>query len=204
MRNILFGACLCLIIVFCVQYCSFKKDTQEQITESTSLIEEQLKNVGKLIVTEGHYAQVFTYEDTKKYLGDLYTAEKKALVTVNAQAVITYDLNKINPKIDKTSKTVTINNLPEPELTINPTIEYYDIKQDYFNSFEAKDYNKIQARVRENLEKKIKNSSLYSNAQNRLISELQKIYILTNSLGWTLVFEDQKIQNFNALETIKM
>ena len=48
--------------------------------------------------------------------------------------------------------------------------------------------------------KKIEESELKSNAQNRLLSELAKFYILTNSLGWTLEYNSQPVENLNQLE----
>lgn len=189
MRKIFFGAALALIIVFGLRYCERHKNTREQLEMNTALIEKQLKNVGKLIVTEGNYAQVFTYEDSKKFYIDVLSASKKALVVVNADATISYDLSKVVTEVDELSKTVYITNIPEPELKINPNIEYYDVQQDYLNQFEASDYNIIKNRVETGLRKKIEESDLYTNAQNRLISELSKIYILTNSLGWTLQYD---------------
>ena len=51
-------------------------------------------------------------------------------------------------------------------------------------------------------EVKVDKSSLKSNAENRLLSELQKIYILTNSLGWKLEYKKTEILNQEALKGI--
>ncbi|WP_432412738.1 DUF4230 domain-containing protein [Rasiella sp. SM2506] len=203
MRNILLGIVISLVLVFGLRYCEHQKDEREQLQESTALIQKQLKNVGKLIVTEGSYAQVFTYKDTEKLLGFL-DAKKKAVVVVNAEATISYDLSKIETEIDETTKTVILKNIPEPELKINPNIEYYDVTQDYLNQFEAKDYNIIKKRVEKMLRVKIEASELRTNAQNRLISELQKIYILTNSMGWTLRYNETPITTEEELQQVKL
>ncbi|RMB62893.1 DUF4230 domain-containing protein [Dokdonia sinensis] len=204
MRKILFGAVLTLAIVFGLRYCEHNKDEREQLEANTALIQKQLKNVGKLIVTEGSYAQVLTYEDSKKYYVDVLTAKKKALVVVNATASISYDLSQVITEIDETTKTVRITSIPTPELKINPNIEYYDVQQDYLNQFEAQDYNKIKSRVETSLKKKIEASELYTNAENRLISELSKIYILTNSLGWTLEYQNTVVERPEDFETLKL
>ena len=171
---------------------------------NTALIQKELKNVGKLIVTEGSYAQVYTYNDSKDLMYGLFDARKKALVVVNAKASIAYDLSKVNTSIDEATKTVTITNIPEPELSINPNIQYYDITQDYLNQFTASDYNKIKSRIEKSLRKKIEASELKTNAENRLISELQKIYILTNSMGWTLKYNTTVIENEVELKKLKL
>lgn len=204
MRNIFLGIVIAFVIVFGLRYCENKKDNREILEANTALIQKELKNVGKLIVTEGSYAQVFTYNDSKDLMYGLFDARKKALVVVNAKASIAYDLSKVNTSIDEATKTVTITNIPEPELSINPNIQYYDITQDYLNQFTASDYNKIKSRIEKSLRKKIEASELRTNAENRLISELQKIYILTNSMGWTLQYNGKPIEEEQDLQQLKL
>jgi hypothetical protein len=50
------------------------------------------------------------------------------------------------------------------------------------------------------LEKKIQNSSLKTNAQNRLLSELSKMLILTNSMGWTLKYDGSEVKTDKDIE----
>ena len=204
MRNIFLGIVIAFVIVFGLRYCEDKKDKRETLEANTALIQKELENVGKLIVTEGSYAQVFTYKDSKDLFYGMLDARKKALIVVNAKASIAYDLSKINTTVDEVTKTVTITNIPEAELSINPNIEYYDVTQDYLNQFTAEDYNKIKQRVEKSLRKKIEASELRKNAENRLISELQKIYILTNSMGWKLQYNGKPIQEEPDLRKLKL
>ena len=99
---------------------------------------------------------------------------------------------------------MTITFIPAEEIKISPDLEYYDIKADFLNQFEAKDYNNIKEIVRKQLLKKIEASDLKMNAKNRLISELAKFYILTNSLGWTLEYNQERIESPQQLETLKL
>lgn len=202
MRKVVYGVALLFFVLLSYRYCEFKDNKNERIQEHSALIEKTLKNVGKLVVTEGEYAEVFTYEDSKKFYVDILTSTKKALVVANAKATVSYDLSKIETRIDAGVKTVYIVNIPEPELTINPNLEYYDIQQDLLNPFGAEDYNIIKSKVMKTLKEKIEVSSLYTNAENRLISELQKIYILTNSLGWTLQYDTKPITSITDIETL--
>lgn len=204
MRNIFLGIVIAFVIVFGLRYCENRKDNREQLEANTALIQKELNNVGKLIVTEGSYAQVFSYNDSKDLLYGMFDARKKALIVVNAKATIAYDLSQVTTNVDEATKTVTITNIPEPELSINPNIQYYDITQDYLNQFTATDYNKIKSRIEKSLRKKIEASELRTNAENRLISELQKIYILTNSMGWTLKYNTTVIENEVELKKLKL
>ena len=119
LKKILVGLGIIVCIALLFKFCQFRKDDDSTLDYNTNLIQQQIVNVGKLVVTEGHFT------------GD--------------------------------------------------------------------DYNKINKQVRANLAKKIANSSLKKNAQNRLISELSKLFILTNNLGWTLKYEGNTIENENDL-----
>lgn len=195
MRKILFGVVITLIVLFTFKYCGDKKEDSITLQENSALIQKQIKNVGKLIVTEGHFSEVFTYKNSKAVFGDLLEAEKRAIVIVNADVTIGYDLSLIEYEIDELTKTLHIIHIPKEEIKINPDFEYYDIQADFLNQFEAKDYNEIKKTVNTSLMRKIEASDLKSNAQHRLISELSKFYILTNSLGWTLKYNETPIDN---------
>jgi hypothetical protein len=147
---------------------------------------------------------VYSYNDSKKFYLDVFSARKKALIIVNAEVTVAYDLSKLQTEIDPETRTVRILYIPEEEISINPNIRYYDVTQDYLNQFEAKDYNKIQERIKKSLMTKIEKSSIKSNAQNRLISELQKIYILTSSMGWSLEYKGNTIPSTEAMEGIRL
>lgn len=203
MRNILLGVVAILLVIFAVDFFSNHNNEEENIAESSALIQKEIKNVGKLIVTEGTFAQVFTFSNNKKFYLDIFSARKKAIVVVNAKVTIAYDLRKIKTEIDEDLKTVRITKIPEPELNINPNIGYYDVTQDYLNKFEAKDYNKIKKHVDQSIRQKVENSPLRANAQNRLISELQRIYLLTSTLGWTLEYNQKPIQSPEELQQLK-
>jgi len=202
MRKILFGVIITLVVLFTFKYCEDKKQENISLKESSALIQEQIKNVGKLVVTEGHFSEVFTYKNSKDVFGDLLSAKKKALVVVNAEVTIAYDLSKITYDIDAESKTLTITNIPEAEIEVHPDLEYYDVQADYLNPFEAKDYNNINNTVKQALLQKIDKSDLKTNAKNRLMSELSKFYILTNTMDWTLKYNETPLLNREAIEAI--
>lgn len=180
-------------ILLYLGYQYFTKNKQENIEFNSSLIEKEIKNVSKLIVTEGHYAEVLTYKDQQKYLLDLISFEKKALIVANADVFITYDMRQLEYKIDEVNKTITITNLPEPELKINQDLNFYDVNQSRFNPFGADDYNKIQKKVKEVIKAKVEKSTLKSNAENRFLTELSKILVLTNTMGWKLQYNGNTI-----------
>lgn len=204
MRKYFIGAFVVLIIFLTFRYCEDRDAERDRLEESTAMIQQQIKNVGKLVVTEGTFSQVYTYRDTKNRFLDVLPARKRALIIVNTKATVAYDLSKLKTEVDVENKTVNITHIPEEEINIYPNIKYYDITQDYLNQFTAEDYNKIKNRINKSMREKVENSTLKSNAKNRLISELQKIYILTNTLGWTLTYNNEEFRTANEIQELKL
>lgn len=182
MKRVLVGILIGVTIVFI--YMRFKEESTT--IKSSQLIEERIKNVSKLVVTEGYYSDIITYKDAKKYYIDIFTAEKKAVVLVKAKATVSYNLKEIEFDINEESRTINIVKLPEPELNITPELTYYDMQQDYLNPFKSKDYNKISKVVNKRLKEQISNSTLLKNAKNRLISELHNLLNSSTAINWTI------------------
>lgn len=192
---------LIFLIVGFLAYQFFTKKTNTTTIEyDTNLIQVQIKNVGKLVVTEGHFAEVLTYKDKKETYIPGLSFDKKALVVINADVTIGFDLSKVTYDIDEKNKIVTITNIPKEEIKISPDFKYYDTESSTFNEFTGDDYNKINKIAKANLLKKIEKSTLKTNAQNRLLSELSKMLIVTNSLGWTLSYKGNVVKNDKDLE----
>ncbi|MEO9892762.1 DUF4230 domain-containing protein [Aurantibacter sp.] len=195
MKKIVLGIVIALLAVFVFRSCSDSKEEKTILKENSMLIQKQIENVSKLVVSEGHFAEVYNYKDSQLLFGALISANKKALVVVNSEVTVAYDLSKIDFEIDETNKTLRIKSIPEAEVKINPDFEYYDVTADYFNPFDERDYNRIKKNVNNSLLKKVEASSLKSNAQNRLLSELQKFYILTNSMEWKLEYLGEPVDS---------
>ncbi|MNS56077.1 hypothetical protein D3C86_772520 [compost metagenome] len=196
LKRILIGLGIIVAVVLLFKYCDFKKDADDSdLSYNTNLIQQQIVNVGKLVVTEGHFSEVVTYKNQQKYMMDMLTFEKKAIIIVNADVTVSYDLHQMKYDIDEKNKTITILSIPKEEIKISPDIKFYDVEQSQMNPFTGDDYNKINKSVKANLAKKIEKSSLKSNAQNRLISELSKMLILTNTMGWKLRYGGKVIES---------
>ena len=195
LRRLLIFMAMIVVVVLLFKYCEFKKEDDSGIDYNTSLIQQQIVNVGKLVVTEGHFSEVITYKNQEKYLMGMLTFDKKALIVVNADVTVAYDLHKMKYDIDEKNKMISILYIPKEEIKISPDIQFYDVEQSKLNPFTGDDYNKINKSVKANMAKKIEKSTLKKNAQNRLVSELSKFLILTNSLGWTLKYEGVVIES---------
>ena len=186
-------------VVLLFKFCDFKKSDDATTIDGAGLIQQQILNVGKLIVTEGHFSEVITFKNQEKYLMGMVTFDKKALVIVNADVTVAYDLHQMKYDIDEANKTISIIYIPKEEIKINPDIKFYDVEQSKLNPFTGDDYNKINASVKASLAKKIQKSTLKTNAQNRLISELSQLLITTRNLGWVLKYDGKVIESDSEL-----
>ncbi|MFK7060520.1 DUF4230 domain-containing protein [Flavobacterium oreochromis] len=191
-KKLFFWLLILVLAFFTYQY--FTNDNNTGAEYNSNLIQEQIKSVGKLVVTEGHYSQVMTFKDQDHYLGGLISFDKKALVVVNSDVTVAYDLRQMKYEIDDRSKTIRIVSIPKEEIKISPDIQYYDIEQSKFNEFTGADFNAITKKVKIDLAKKIQKSTLKSNAQNRLISELSKILLVTHSIGWKVEYNGGEVK----------
>ncbi|SFT48656.1 Protein of unknown function [Algoriphagus locisalis] len=175
------------------------KNEEAELQANSSMIQQQIQQVGKLIVTEAYYSQVFTYKNSQKLFLNLVSADKKALIVAKAKATVEYDLRQMETEIDPENRTVRIVKIPDPVVNVYPEFDYYDVSQDFLNQFEGKDYNKIKSSITDQFRKKIDESGLKDDAQDRLMSELLNIFILTKSLEWTLVYNEKVIENEEQL-----
>jgi glycogen debranching enzyme len=203
MKRIAFGFIIAVATLLGTWYFLSAKQEREELQANSELIQKQVQQVGKLIVTEGYYSKVFTFKNSQNLFMNLWKSDKKALVVVNTKATVEYDLRQLETEVDESRKTLILKKIPEPVLNIYPDIEYYDVTQDYFNSFEAKDYNKIKNSVTAQIRTQIEKSELMEDSRERLMAELTNLYVLTNSMGWTLMYEEQVIENPEQLKLIR-
>lgn len=203
MNRFVIGFLAALLIMGGVWLFTDSRSEKAELQANSAMIQQQIQQVGKLIVTEANYSQVFTYNNSQKLFLNLVSANKKALIVAKAKATVEYDLRQMETKVDEENKTVTIVKIPDPVINVYPEFDYYDVTQDYLNPFEGKDYNKIKTSITSQFRKKIDESGLKDEAQDRLMSELLNIYILTKSMGWTLVYNEVVIENPEQMNNLK-
>lgn len=201
-KKALIFALICVALGSLLTFFIMRKfDKKNEVLPDTELIQQQMKNVSKLVVNEAKISQIYNYKDEKSFM-NLMSFDKKALVVVNADVQIMYDLSKLEYAVDETNKIVKITFIPKEEIKINPEIKIYDVEESRFNAFKGNDYNTIQESVKKQFHEKIMKSNIQANAKNRLVSELSKFLVVTQSLGWTLKYQDETITNtadFNEL-----
>lgn len=197
-KYIISGVIAVALFYFVTHYIDKNREEEKLIAE-TALIEKEINNVSKLVVTEMKYAKVYNYENTKSYSWDFFSSQKSALIISNATAQISYDLKQMKYEVDAQEKTITIKYIPQPEITIDPNLTFYKMDNGLINRFEGKDYNTIKRKVKNDLKREIEKDQVIKNAQNRLLSELSTIYVLSNSMGWKLIYNEKQVNSASEM-----
>ncbi|WP_438962529.1 DUF4230 domain-containing protein [Nonlabens sp.] len=195
LKTLLLGAVMMLAIVLVYDYIKSYRTEQTNLIAQSELIEKEVRSVSKLIVTELSYAKVYTYENTKSYGWDYFSSQKKALVVSNAKAQVIYDLKNLEYTIHSERKEILFPKLPEPSININPNLNFYELDNGILNTFEAKDFNSMKEKISKDIEIQIRKSDILKNADDRLLTELTSIFALSNSMGWTVIYDGNSIES---------
>ncbi|CAA0141214.1 DUF4230 domain-containing protein [Tenacibaculum maritimum] len=163
-----------------------KRDTDYQ-KEEIKVMLNGIKSMSKLVVAEGTFSEVLNYSDSKKYLYDFLSFDKKAIVTVEAKVEVGYDLSKLDVQIDSIGRKIVINKIPSEEIIVVPNVRYFDLQQSQFNSFTKEELNKINQNSIARIKETAKVSMLQADAKIRLFEELSKIYQLSSVFNWEVV-----------------
>ncbi len=167
----------------------------KKTTESTTVIQEKLKKVTKLITVEGYYSEIYNHNEQYDY--DYFNFfSKKILLRVTAKVSAGFDFDKLNISIDSLSRTITLNELPQAEvLSIDHDIDYYDINTGIFTSFTTEEYNNINKEAKSFIANKKNTARLLEKAQQERDNYIQMIDLMLQSSGWKLVIKSNVLPN---------
>ncbi|MBS9460965.1 DUF4230 domain-containing protein [Flagellimonas sp. 389] len=175
----------------------FRKKKNKEITEQQStVLLDKIKSVCKLVSVEGDFAEIYHYENTKERFMSLLSSKKKALIVVKAKAHIGYDLKKLDLKADNKNKRIILANFPEPEvLSIEPDLQFYDIKNGLFNSFSPDDLTKLNLEAKDHIKQKIPESGLMETAKKEALQAVLLVEKIVETIDWTLDYSALEITN---------
>ncbi|MBT8184096.1 MAG: DUF4230 domain-containing protein, partial [Eudoraea sp.] len=173
-----------------------KKKSKELTKYQSTVLLERIKSVCKLITVEGDFAEIYKYENTKERFLSLVSSKKKALIVINAKAQIGYDLNKLMMHADEGKKKIILTNFPKPEiLSIVPDLEFYDIKNGLFNTFNPDDLTALNQEAKEHIREKIPQSGLMDTAGREALEAVLLIEKLVETIGWKLDYSALEIKS---------
>jgi hypothetical protein len=84
--------------------------------------------------------------------------------------------------------------LPEPQiLSIDHTLDYYDISEGLFSSFTPEDYTRINQRAKDLIRDQALKSKLMPAAREQADKMLELIGFMVESAGWKLVVAEESL-----------
>lgn len=171
----------------------YMQPTSVTRTEANVMV-EQIKNVSKIVNTEGFYSEVYTETDTKTFYG--IPSTKKIIIKVRARVMAGYDLNNIKIEVDSFAKKIKVTGFNSPQIIgIEPEIQYYDVNNGVFNQFSADDYSRLNQKAIDTIRYSALHSNLLLNVVKQGMSNFQSLQVLAQQMGWRIEFENTPIKN---------
>ncbi|WP_339714434.1 DUF4230 domain-containing protein [uncultured Kriegella sp.] len=163
------------------------KQSKERTDQQSIVLLEKIRSVCKLISVEGDFAEIYTYENTKNDFTNLFRSKKKALLVINAKVHIGYDFKKVKVHADKEKRKIILAYMPKPEvISIEPEIQYYDIKSGMFNFFSSEDITTLNKEGKQHILNKIPQSGLMETARKDAWQAVMMIEKIVETIGWKL------------------
>ena len=164
------------------------------VKESSHTIVESMRKVFKIVFAEGHFNELYNFEETKKLFGFI-PSTKRALVIVKAKVLVGYDFEKCVWEIDEVNQKIKMMSFPEPEIiSIEPDYLYYNFDEGIFNLLGREDLTQIQINGKKQVELAAIKSHLPKLAADQMRTILTEV---VQSRNWQLV-DSYKISEGNG------
>lgn len=201
-KNVIFGGLLALAFVLGILITrSIYTSKKEQIksADSTVLL-EKVRKVCKLVTVEGEFSELYDETNIRQFtiylpLPNTFEFSKKAILRVHGKVLVGYDLEHIKISADSLTRTITLSDLPEPEiLSVDHQVSYENLQESWFNSFTAEDYTQLNKNAKEVLRQKAAESRLLEEARLQGDQLIEAIRFMVESSGWKLRFENDLLE----------
>ena len=182
MGFLIIGLLLGALIMFLISKLPNKRK-QHVVTENSHTVVESMRKVFKIVFAEGHFNELYNFEETKKLFGFI-PSTKRALVVIKAKVLVGYDFEKCVWEIDEINQKIKMISFPEPEiLSIEPDYLYYNFDEGIFNLLGRADLTRIQINGKKQVEIAAINSHLPKIAADQMRTILTEV---VQSRNWEL------------------
>ena len=159
--------------------------------EKVEVVMERVAKVFKMVAVEGYVSEIYDYKQYKYW--DINFLRKKAMVRVKAKVSVGFDFEKAKFDVDDGKKEIIIRNFPEPEiLSIDYDLDYYDLDEGLFNSFDEKELTDLNAKAKKYAVEMIRNGELFDEAESQKSKIVDLLSALVGPSGWRVVLKNKK------------
>jgi hypothetical protein len=161
---------------------------KQVVTESSHTIVESMRKVFKVVFAEGHFNELYNYEQSKKLFGFI-PSKKGALVIIEAKVLVGYDFEKFVWETDEKTQTIKLVSFPAPQIiSIEPNYKYYNFDENIFNLLGHDDLTRIQVNGKKQVELAAIKSHLPQIAADQMRTLLTEV---VKSKNWRLENTDK-------------
>jgi hypothetical protein len=122
------------------------------VKEDSHTVIESVRRVFKVVCAEGHFNELYNFEETKKLFGFI-PSTKRALVIIQARVLLGFDFEKCVWEADEKNRKIRLISFPSPEiLSIETDYKYYNFDENLFNLLGREDLTRIQANGKKQVE----------------------------------------------------
>jgi hypothetical protein len=182
MNLLIIGLVLGGVIMFLIARLTGKA-RRTTVKENSHTVVESMRKVFKIVFAEGHFNELYNFEETKKIFGFI-PSTKRALVIIKAKVLVGYNFEKCVWEIDEQNQKIKMVSFPEPEiLSIEPDYLYYNFDEGIFNLLSRNDLTRIQVNGKKQVEIAAINSDLPKIAADQMRTILTEV---VQSRNWQL------------------
>ncbi|KEY19927.1 DUF4230 domain-containing protein [Kaistella antarctica] len=184
------GGVVAMVFVFLLWNAVTKK-AEDKVQTDYYIITNQIRKMNKMVVMEQDFSSMQKTKITSQLLGSslLPSTEKEIITFTKTNAQVTYDLSKMEIKVDSINKKLIIKELPNADIRIIPSVEIQSMDDSFFNRFSDKDFQKITKSAKDNAYKTVNQNKLRNEGRKQLLENLNQIFVLAKALNYKI--EDQ-------------
>lgn len=180
-----------LVVIFTVfvLYANDKETPETSTISEGAVLVNNIQRTAKLTVIENNFTEIITYNDYVYW--DMPGFRKTMIVKVDARVGIGLNLKELDIEIDKETKQIILNKIPESEiLYIQDNIDYYSSDAGLFVSFAHEDYTKIHEDTKQKILESVNRSNLFEEVKTEFTNHLKVVSDLAAMVGWKLIVND--------------
>ena len=160
-------------------------------TENSQVMMKKISKVFKLVAVEAQVSEIYNYKQYRYW--DINLLRKQALVRVKANVSIGYDFEEVEFLVDEKERIVTLVWFPDPKiLSIDHELDYYDMEEGLFNSFDGEELTEISKKAKEYAASMIDKTELFDQAEEQKAEIMSMLDSILKSSGWNLYIEDER------------
>lgn len=193
-----FGLALLLVLVGIFSFFGFYKgnffQNQKNHTNDYYIITNQIEKLNKMVVLEQNSSSMQRTKISRQIFGKSLPGTEKSMITLTRTLTqASFDLNQMKIEVDSTQRKMVISYLPPVEIKVIPSVEIQSMEESLLSDFDEQEIKKITQEAKEKAIALVDRKELETKAKIHLRENLQQIFVLAKTLGYTIEDKTQSV-----------